>query len=256
MATAGLRTQERKKAGIQEYRNAESQDGLAEHIREWARNNDWYRVDIKTNQLRLEQTFGQIIESIAKDMEYQNRSRMSRKIYDLYDLILAKCGKIDMVCRYGCRTEEELMDLELLRSRVVGLASELSEAIDVIKSKSAIIPDTKKPELATEVLEQKMTPANETAYQSYCLAEQRLGQCTDKQAFVWLTEHGPEDYDLPPFETWQKYVRSGRKFYNTNKNTPRAGRSIVASSAHVDPEMLSAISNRYVRKPVESEKAD
>ena len=117
-----------------------------------------------------------------------------------------------------------------------------------------IIPDEKKPEpvapkvepvAMVDVEEQKLTPANEKAYQSYCLAEQTLDQCTDKEAYAWLKEHGPEDYGLPPFATWQRYVRNGRKHYKTNKNTPRAGRKTSSPSVKDDPALLSQISNRH-----------
>lgn len=128
-----------------------------------------------------------------------------------------------------------------------------------------IIPDEKKPEpvapkvepvAMVDVAEQKLTPANEKAYQSYCLAEQTLGQCTDKAAHAWLKEHGPEDYDLPLFATWQRYVRNGRKYYKTNKNTRRAGRKTSSPSVKDDPALLSQISNRHSQYPVDSEKAD
>jgi len=128
-----------------------------------------------------------------------------------------------------------------------------------------IVSDRKKPEPVDpkvepvamgEVAEQKLTPANERAYQSYCVAEQKLGKCTDKKAYAWLKEQGIEGYDLPTFATWQKYVRNGRKHYKTNKNTPRAGRKTSSPLAKDDPALLSQISNRHSHYPVDSEKAD
>jgi DNA-binding CsgD family transcriptional regulator len=62
---------------------------------------------------------------------------MSRRIFDLYDLMLAKCVKIDAVCRSGCRSEEELEELELLRVRVVGIACELAEALELLEQNQA-----------------------------------------------------------------------------------------------------------------------
>jgi hypothetical protein len=129
-----------------------------------------------------------------------------------------------------------------------------------------IIADKKKPEpvapkvapaAIVDVADQKLTPANEAAYQSYCLAEKTLGKCTDKEAYAWLKEHGPEEgYDLPPFATWQKYVRNGRKYYKTNKNTPRSGRKPSAASVQDDPDILSEISNQYSRQSTNRKKAD
>jgi DNA-directed RNA polymerase specialized sigma24 family protein len=111
---------------------AESQS-LSHRITQWAKSNDWYRTDFQTNQLRLEQRFGLAIEQVASELEYHHRHRMSRRIFDLYDLMLAKCVKIDAVCRSGCRSEEELLELQLLRVRIVGLSCELAEALELLE---------------------------------------------------------------------------------------------------------------------------
>ena len=69
------------------------------------------------------------------------------------------------------------------------------------------------------------------AYQSYQdAAEKMVFEPSDRDAYEWLKEHGSNDYQLPEFHTWKRYVRGGRKFYETQKNSPRAartGRSIV-----------------------------
>jgi len=104
--------------------------------------------------------------------------------------------------------------------------------------------------------DQKLNLADEKAYQSYCLAEQTLGKCTDKEAYNWLKENGDPEYDLPSLKSWEKYVRNGRKHHKTNKNTPRAGRKTSATSVKDDPEILSKMSNQYSPYPVDSEKAD
>ena len=52
----------------------------------------------------------------------------------------------------------------------------------------------------------------------------------DRKAYDWLKEHGPEDYRLPAYTTWQRYVREGREFHGTQKHSRRAcrdGASIV-----------------------------
>lgn len=107
--------------------------GLVQRIQQWARCNDWFRVDITTNQLRLEQAFGQAIENIAKDLDYQNQTKMRRQVYDCYDLLMAKCRQIDMVCRTGCRSEHEMLELEFLRSKAVAAATELAEVIGLMQ---------------------------------------------------------------------------------------------------------------------------
>ena len=74
-------------------------------------------------------------------------------------------------------------------------------------------------------------PRFEMAYQSYQDAAEKMGfEPSDRDAYEWLKEHGSNDYQLPEFHTWKRYVRGGRKFYETQKNSPRAartGRSIV-----------------------------
>lgn len=68
----------------------------------------------------------------------------------------------------------------------------------------------------------------ERAYQSYRLAESQgpfNSPPTDQQAYEWLKEHGPEDYALPAFPTWQRYLRNARSHYGTQKHSPRAGRT-------------------------------
>lgn len=70
------------------------------------------------------------------------------------------------------------------------------------------------------------------AYHSYDIAAQQFGSPpTDRQAYDWLREHGPSEYKLPSFETWQRYVRKGREHYDTRKHerrTGRTGRSITS----------------------------
>ena len=66
----------------------------------------------------------------------------------------------------------------------------------------------------------------EQAYQSYNYAVDKAGEpLTDKEAHDQLKDNRLDEYDLPEFETWQRYVRKGRNYYGTQKNTPRAGRS-------------------------------
>lgn len=70
-----------------------------------------------------------------------------------------------------------------------------------------------------------LTTTQEIAYQSCRLAESKLGTCTDREAYDWLLEEAPQEYDIPGFDTWQRYVRAGRKHHGTQKNTSRKGRT-------------------------------
>ncbi|RLT08384.1 MAG: hypothetical protein DWI21_08055 [Planctomycetota bacterium] len=86
-----------------------------------------------------------------------------------------------------------------------------------------------------ELSVEAVTPAKELAnrfekpYQSYKSAERELlsrgaETVTDRQAWEFLNEHGVDGYKPEPFDTWQRYVREARKFYDDRKNTPRGGR--------------------------------
>jgi excisionase family DNA binding protein len=107
-------------------------DNMGDRIRQWAAENDWYKVDITTNQLRLEQAFGLTIETVTTDMDRRNQSKMRRQVFDCFDHLMAKCRQIDMVCRTGCRSEAEMLELEFLRGKAVGAAAELSEVVRII----------------------------------------------------------------------------------------------------------------------------
>ncbi len=93
------------------------------------------------------------------------------------------------------------------------------------------------PELPAEHLPGKpapgLSPRAAKAHASYELAARALGEFVeDKDAYQWLREHGPGDYELPPFRNWSRYLREGRHWHGTQKNRPlagRSGRSIIRS---------------------------
>jgi len=90
-------------------------------------------------------------------------------------------------------------------------------------------------------------PAIEKAYQSYQDAVAKnsdLADKKDKEAYAWLENNGIDDYTLPAFETWQRYVRAGRKFHHTSKNTPRAGRA-SKSVVNVNDPAVKQITNKF-----------
>jgi hypothetical protein len=81
----------------------------------------------------------------------------------------------------------------------------------------------------------ELAPYIKRALSSYELAEQGLlnegkDKITDKNAYDWLRENGSDEYNLPKFSNWSRYVREGRKHEQLQKNKPlagRTGRSIV-----------------------------
>lgn len=122
---------------------------LSEHIRTWVKNNPWYKVDTVTNQLRLEQSFGPHIEMITSSLERQNQYKLRRQVFDCYDQLMAKCRQIDLVCRNGCRSTTEMLELEFLRSKAFAAATELVEVLELVRPHIEMIPkgqDDNKPQ--------------------------------------------------------------------------------------------------------------
>lgn len=87
-----------------------------------------------------------------------------------------------------------------------------------------------------EVTDDGLTKSQRLAYESYTYAitqKSALAEANDNDVYNWLKENGfseDDSYELPSLETWKRHVRSGRKAYGTQKNTPRkvrTGRSIV-----------------------------
>ncbi len=77
------------------------------------------------------------------------------------------------------------------------------------------------------------------AWQSYRRAMEArsdLADARDCAVYEWLGEQDPDpDYKLPSFETWARHLRSARRYYRAQKNTPRigrvTGRSVIPASA-------------------------
>jgi hypothetical protein len=65
--------------------------------------------------------------------------------------------------------------------------------------------------------------AFETASEAIFLADGT--RATDDQAYIWLQDHGPVEYELPDVESWKRYLREGRRKLGAQKNKPRVGRT-------------------------------
>ena len=138
-------------------------------------------------------------------------------------------------CKQGLR--EVAFKVEVRAAAAQRESSHLSFAPSVTSPKPiCVVPldaDVKSNQtaLATNVL----TPAEdlagrfEIAYRSYKFAERELfnrGAETvdDRTAWDYLNEHGVDGYTPRSFDTWQRYVRDGRRFHKDRKNIPRGGR--------------------------------
>ena len=109
---------------------------LSNELKEWIENNDFYSGGVLTNELKFHQRFGQRIQKITLELEYHGQNIIARQIHDSMNRLLGRCRKIDEVCRKGCRTHEEFLELDFIRSRAVGLAFELAELLEMVKVQS------------------------------------------------------------------------------------------------------------------------
>jgi len=81
-------------------------------------------------------------------------------------------------------------------------------------------------------------PSILNAYRSYKRGERQVSDnATDREVYEWLKENDPDwrghdlrDYELPSFQTWDRYVRKGRRPLGEQKYHPRAGRQQSGSS--------------------------
>jgi hypothetical protein len=82
----------------------------------------------------------------------------------------------------------------------------------------------------------RLSPSRLKAYGQFCWAVRAnaaLDGATDREVFDWLEEHYKEE-PLPPFATWNRYLREARRVYGTSKHTPRAGREAGRSIVRPD----------------------
>ncbi len=95
------------------------------------------------------------------------------------------------------------------------------------------------PESKTPAGLSSLSPAVKKAWASWKLAEsQHAENLIDQQAYDWLNGQPDETffgdlvgYELPAFDTWQRYLREARRATGENKNLPRADRATGVSVA-------------------------
>ena len=127
-------------------------------------------------------------------------------------------------------TGSETADQDVTRfDSIVGRACQLRDHVaDLMDTLGESVASTPVDESLDAIEDSMQRPPRriELAYQSFQGAERDTSRSlTNREAYEWLQEHGPDGYSLPAFETWSRYVRGGQRHYGTQKNTPRAGRT-------------------------------
>jgi len=131
-----------------------------------------------------------------------------------------------------------LKEIEELEADKKFLQEALGNSIKTTSPKNTDATDDDSKELA-------LPRAHQVAYQSFVFAESKIGRCTDRQAYEWLEEERLEGHELPAFETWQRYVRIGRKHHGTQKNTSRKGRSGGSVIKSDEIESLAEVTSQF-----------
>lgn len=72
-----------------------------------------------------------------------------------------------------------------------------------------------------------MRPCWQLAYNSFVHAnKESRGIQEESDVYKWLRDHGYEDYRLPDYETWKRYLRQARSVLKDNAS-PGCGRSMI-----------------------------
>jgi len=169
-------------------KNTGTQGGISEQIKDWAKGNDWYRIDIQTNQLRLEQGFGQAIETIVKDLDYHNQHIMSRHVFDCYGRLSEKCRLIDMICRAGCRNKEEMLDLDILTLDTVTAATKLAGMLDLVQ-RNFVTTDFTDCTDRYKTKSQDIKSQNNITEKRKCHTPRLSTRLSEKEQQVWAAIH-------------------------------------------------------------------
>ncbi|TWT37011.1 hypothetical protein KOR34_19570 [Posidoniimonas corsicana] len=121
---------------------------------------------------------------------------------------------------------------ERLREVVNGVASDVSSGSSGATPAEADAQEAGGDENRYSRLED-LVPAHRKAYYSFLYAEAKSERrLEDRDAYNWLKENGVDDaerselqdYELPAFDTWSRYLRFARKALDERKYTPRSGR--------------------------------
>lgn len=118
----------------------------------------------------------------------------------------------------GIRTAKELLGRCLAECNQLDVVSPISLAGEASKASDGADKAGKRPELSY---------IYQRAYGQFLKVEEVHGQVTDEQAYQFVKQKEEQERSgeaLLPYETWRRYLRKARRYYGTQKNSPRAGR--------------------------------
>ena len=213
---------------------------------------EWYKRAERPFTCRLLKAIHTSCEHIEPILAMRREMSHLRKDFETgYERLVAVAGKCDIERAkwFGGLPVKPINDFrsaaEEFQRIVLMIYSEAKIELDRLTKPAKI-----KQETSGNAEDTKLAPAEEKAYQGYEYAIKKwpdLAGKTDEKVHVQLSEDGIADYDPPSFDTWTRQLRTARKHYGTNKNTPRAGRESNAPKANNDPDLIKQISNQYTK---------
>ena len=96
--------------------NKDSEQTLADRLRQWANTHDWDKFRVITHALSFHKKFAKEIHALAVEKETRGHKVLAGQIAETCEKIGRLCGKIDRLTRKGCETEDELDDLEISKT--------------------------------------------------------------------------------------------------------------------------------------------
>jgi len=118
-------------------------ESAAKRLRKWVDNNDWYSIGVLTNELKFNQQFGRHIRKVTLQLDYHGKNIIAAQIQKSLSCLLDKCRKIDDVCHAGCRDQEQLLELDFIRTRAKGLVNALAELLEMAETNVTPKPEPK-----------------------------------------------------------------------------------------------------------------
>jgi hypothetical protein len=156
----------------------------------------------------------------------------------------------DTIARFNKKPKLTIKDYEKAFDFITGLIKKIKErgySAALRESVFAIRGYCKLKDINYSETQIKIAKRHEMAYQSFQYAIEKTGNnLTDKEAYDYLKEHGAEKiegFELKDFNTWQRYVRGGRRHHGTQKNTFRADR-VCRSAVKIGDVDVRQITNQ------------
>lgn len=134
-------------------------DSAAKRLKKWAQINDFYAGGLLTNELKFNQQFGRHIRKVTLQLDYHGQNIIAAQIQKSLNCLLDKCRKIDGVCHAGCRDQEQLLELDFIRNRAVGLANALAELLEMAETNVIpTLPTEDRTEATTKQTQKRIPP--------------------------------------------------------------------------------------------------